>query len=137
MKRLLPRFLIITVITLIGAAWMLSRQANGTPEKEALTEVRIAEEIIHMGEVKIDSCKQAEFEVKNTGRVPLIIKAAEASCGCTSVKWERRPIEPEQTGKISIRFEPYSTGKFNKSVVLYCNTGQEVHTLRFDGYVKE
>lgn len=137
MKRLLPLLLFTTVIILIGAEWMFIHRTDGAPKKEALTEVRIAEEVIHMGEVKMDSCRQAEFEIKNTGRAPLIIKAAEASCGCTSVKWDRRPIGPEQTGKISVRFEPYSAGKFNKSVVLYCNTREEVHILKFDGYVKE
>lgn len=93
--------------------------------------------IIHLGEVNIDSCRYAEFEVKNTGDVPLIIKAAEPSCGCTIVKWDRHPIAPEQTSKINIRFEPFSIGKFSKSVLIYCNTKQEVHTLKFDGYVKE
>lgn len=137
MKKLLSLFLVVTVIIIIGVGWILIHEAYGSIEKEALTEVRIAEEIIHMGEVNIDSCKQAEFEIKNTGRVPLLIKAAEASCGCTSVQWNRRPIEPEQTSKIRIWFEPFSVGKFSKSVSIYCNTRQEVHTLKFDGYVKE
>ncbi|MCM1029819.1 MAG: DUF1573 domain-containing protein [Oscillibacter sp.] len=137
MKKLLPAILILAVIIISGVEWMLIHKVYGSLEKEALTEVRFTDKIIHLGEVSLDSCKHAEFEIKNTGRVPLLIKAVEPSCGCTSVKWNRHPIEPEQTGKISIRFEPFSIGKFSKSVLLYCNTKQEVHTLKFDGYVKE
>ncbi len=137
MKKLLPVFLIFTVIIISGAEWMLIHEAYSSLENENLTEVRFTEKIIHLGEVNIDSCRYAEFEVKNTGDVPLIIKAAEPSCGCTIAKWDRHPIAPEQTSKINIRFEPFSIGKFSKSVLIYCNTKQEVYTLKFDGYVKE
>lgn len=137
MRKLLPIILILTVIIIGGAEWLLIHEAYGSLEEEVLTEVRFAKEVIQLGEVSIDSCKHAEFEIKNTGCVPLIIKAAEPSCGCTSVKWDRSPIAPDQTSKISFRFEPFSVGKFSKSVSIYCNTKQEVYTLKFNGYVKE
>lgn len=137
MKKLFPVFLILIVITIGGAEWMLIREAANSLEKEATTEIKFVQEIIHLGEVKLDSCKNAIFELKNTGEIPLIIKAAEPSCGCVSVEWNRRPIAPDQTSNISIRFEPFSIGKFSKSVSVYCNTRQEVHILKFDGYVKE
>lgn len=136
MKKLFPVILISIVITIGGAEWMLIREASDSLEKEATTEVKFAQEIIHLGEVKLDSCMNANFEIKNTGRIPLIIKAAEPSCGCTLVEWNRRPIDPDQTSKINIRFEPFFVGKFSKSISVYCNTKQEVHILKFDGYVK-
>ena len=41
------------------------------------------------------------FEFKNEGMVPLVLSNVRASCGCTTPKWTREPIEPGANGQIT------------------------------------
>ena len=46
------------------------------------------------------------FEFKNEGMSPLVLTNVRASCGCTSPKWTREPIEPGQSGQITVTYNP-------------------------------
>lgn len=137
MKHAFPVLLILTVLLVGIGEWKLIHEASASLEREMTTEVEFTSEVIHMGEISIDSLPHAVFEIKNSGEIPLIIKAVEPSCSCTSVEWNKRPIAPGQKENINIRFEPFSPGKFSKTISVYCNTAKEVHILKFDGYTKE
>ena len=69
--------------------------------------------------------KQVEhiFKFKNTGKVPLLITDAKATCGCTVPKYPEETIAPGESGEISVRFN--TSGKKedqNKPVTLIANT---------------
>jgi hypothetical protein len=49
------------------------------------------------------------FAFVNTGKTPLIISDATASCGCTKPEWPKEPIKPGDKGIIKVTFN--STGK--------------------------
>ena len=83
----------------------------------------------------VNQKKILNFNFKNTGQKPLIIKEVIPSCGCISVKWPKHPILPKESSKIQITFETNSLGKFNKSIEVICNTTQEIHTLKLSGYI--
>lgn len=52
------------------------------------------------------------FKFKNTGKSPLIVKSAKATCGCTVPKPSKEPIAPGETGEIPVTFN--SSGKSDK-----------------------
>jgi len=64
-----------------------------------------------------------EFKFINTGKSPLIITSASATCGCTTPEWPKTPIQPGEGGKIRVTFN--STGKTglqDKLITVSANT---------------
>ena len=73
------------------------------------------------------------FKVKNTGKAPLVIARATASCGCTSPEYTTEPIAPGKTGEIKVTFDTAGRpGPFNKTIQVYSNgyTGSYVLTIK-------
>ena len=62
------------------------------------------------------------FEFTNEGMVPLVLTNVRASCGCTTPKWTREPIEPGQKGNITVTYNPNGRpGRFQKTVTITSN----------------
>ena len=73
------------------------------------------------------------FEFKNEGMTPLVLSNVRASCGCTTPKWTREPIEPGQTGTITVTYNPNGRpGRFQKTITVTSNAS--VPTVRL--YIK-
>lgn len=100
--------------------------------KEQITEEKQTEQIdlttaeadktVHeYGSVKKGSSNSAVFTITNTGNYPLVISRVSASCGCTNVEWEKRPIKPGKTVAVSVEMTPDETGYFDKTIDVYCN----------------
>lgn len=69
------------------------------------------------------------FTFKNEGMAPLVLSNVRASCGCTTPKWPKEPIEPGKTGNITVTYNPSGRpGRFQKSVTITSNA--EVATTR-------
>lgn len=63
-----------------------------------------------------------EFKFENTGKSPLIISNATASCGCTIPEFPHAPIPPEGTGVIKVVFNSAGrSGMQNKVVTVTSN----------------
>ena len=80
------------------------------------------------------------FEFKNTGKEPLIIQNASASCGCTTPEWPKQPILPGKTGKIVVRYNTVGRpNAFNKDIYIQSNAvnppGKERYELHIKGFV--
>ena len=78
------------------------------------------------------------FKFTNTGKSPLIITSAVASCGCTTPNWPKTPITPGQSGQITVVFN--STGKVglqDKMVTITANTNPAQTVVHLVGEVLE
>lgn len=76
------------------------------------------------------------FEFKNEGMEPLVLSNVRASCGCTTPKWTKTPVEPGQTGSISVTYNPNGRpGKFQKSITVTSNAEQPTVKLYIKGEV--
>jgi hypothetical protein len=114
MRRLL-RY-IIAVAALTGAAAVVS-YAQETFSSTA----QFDKTIMDFGEVALaDGPLECKFEVKNISSKPIAIYNVVTSCGCTSVKWTREPLQPGKTGTISTVYTndegPYP---FDKNITVY------------------
>lgn len=77
------------------------------------------------------------FEFKNTGKQPLIISNANASCGCTTPEWPKEPILPGKKGKVTVRYNTQGrVGPFTKTVYIQSNAVQEDGKDRYELYIK-
>lgn len=45
-----------------------------------------------------------------------------ASCGCTIVEYDKRPVSPGNSLALKIVYNADKKGYFNKVINLYCNT---------------
>ena len=76
------------------------------------------------------------FKFVNKGKAPLLIKYVETTCGCTVPKWNRRPILPQDSGTISVVFNPKDRpGTFSKKIIVYTNGTPPNLVLKLNGEV--
>jgi hypothetical protein len=51
-----------------------------------------------------DKAVEARYGFRNTGAVPVTIKALRSSCGCTTAKLDRKTYGPGEVGEVVLRF---------------------------------
>ena len=62
------------------------------------------------------------FVFKNEGMEPLVLQNVRASCGCTTPQWTNTPVEPGETGEITVTYNPNGRpGKFSKTITVTSN----------------
>jgi hypothetical protein len=76
------------------------------------------------------------FHFKNTGNTDLLIRHAQASCGCTVPVWPKDPLAPGKEGFITVTFNSEGkSGQFNKSVTIISNTIPNTTNIYITGEV--
>lgn len=76
------------------------------------------------------------FPFTNTGDKPLVITAVRVDCGCTTPGYSLAPVEPGQSGQISVSFDPERRpGGFVKKIRVFSNSGEEPFVLQIKGTV--
>ena len=96
------------------------------------------EKLIHdYGTFKEEKGLQSyNFNFTNTGTAPLILNNVQASCGCTTPEWTRKPIAPGTKGFIKVSYNPRNRpGAFNKSITVSSNASNQRVLLRIKGEV--
>ena len=95
------------------------------------------ETIYNFGEFKeSDGLKTHVFNFKNTGGQPLVLHKVNASCGCTTPTWTKKPIPPGGSGTIKVVFNPVNRpGNFNKTITIASNAQNSSVILRITGKV--
>ena len=89
------------------------------------------------GDIKQNNPQKVEYVFENTGDKPIIITKAEASCGCTKLTYDQKPIMPGQKGTISTVFDAKELGLFQKSITVFMNLDapNDVYELKLTGSV--
>ncbi|TPE42738.1 DUF1573 domain-containing protein [Pontibacter mangrovi] len=89
------------------------------------------------GSIKQGESIEHTFMFTNTGKTPLIIESASATCGCTVPDWPKEPIAPGETGKVAVKFN--STGKMGQqqpTVTIRANTQPNIVRVALKGNVE-
>ena len=99
--------------------------------------VEFSETVFNFGNIaEVDGDATCKFVFKNTGKVPLIITRASASCGCTKPEYPEAPIAPGKTGEIRVTYHAKGRpGAFQKNVYIYTDANPEKYTLLIKGTV--
>jgi hypothetical protein len=78
------------------------------------------------------------FSFVNQGTTPLILNNVQASCGCTTPEWTKKPIAPGEKGFIKVSYNPANRpGPFNKSITVSSNGEVSRTILRIKGTVEQ
>ncbi|MCC8409012.1 DUF1573 domain-containing protein [Mucilaginibacter sp. UR6-1] len=75
------------------------------------------------GKVKQGEKVNFEYKFTNTGKSPLVISNATASCGCTVPEWPKTPVKPGQSAAIKVTFDSANkSGLQDKLITVTANT---------------
>ncbi|OOQ61041.1 DUF1573 domain-containing protein [Mucilaginibacter pedocola] len=114
--------------TLLSAACGSSTQSGNaaTAENAGATNapvMKFEKDTHDFGKIKTGDKVTYEFKFTNTGKSPLIIQDAIATCGCTKPEWPKTPVQPGADGVVKVTFD--STGKSglqDKQITVTANT---------------
>jgi len=95
-----------------------------------------AETQYDFGDIRPDSVVRHTFAFTNTGKTPLLIADATASCGCTTPSWTKAAIAPGAKGELQVQFDSRGKqGLINKQVSVRANTQPAITTIYIKGNV--
>jgi hypothetical protein len=98
---------------------------------------KFEEETHDFGTVPEGPLAETDFEFKNVGKEPIIIKEAHGSCGCTVPTWPHDPILPKHKAVIHVTYNTQGrVGQINKDVTITSNASNSPTRLHITGTVK-
>ncbi|NJN77098.1 MAG: DUF1573 domain-containing protein [Saprospiraceae bacterium] len=137
--------------TIVAAKEVASADDKETPEivEEAVVDnepkvpakrakIQFAQKSFDYGMIEQGDKVEHRFTFTNTGDADLIIKDAQASCGCTTPSYPFVPIKPGKSAHIGVTFS--SVGKMgtqHPTITVTSNTYPKVTTLRLEGFVTD
>jgi len=104
-------------------------QSNNTTVKQLQQEIVV-------NNLKRGETRKLELSIENTGNTALIISDIKTSCGCTTVNWQKAPVEPGKTTSITAEINIKEPGYFQKTVSVYCNTANSPVIFTINGNTK-
>jgi plastocyanin len=125
MKKLLFTLIAASMLMACNSPQSGDKTANNTTANAANAPVMKFEKEMHdFGKIKSGDKVTYEFKFTNTGKSPLIITDAVATCGCTKPEWPHTPIKPGDAGAIKVTFN--SAGKMGLQDKMITITGNTV-----------
>ena len=131
--------LIITALAAMAAGFTSYAQtpAGEEPkENKNQAEITFEKEVNDFGIVPQGTPASYTFVFRNTGKEPLIITNATASCGCTTPEWTKEPIKKGDKGFVKATYNATAAGAFNKSLTVLSNAKRGTVVLTIKGEVK-
>src|SRR5690606_20971857 len=137
----------------LASSQLMAQTATATPqtkketskkvkkEKEAVIKFEATDNKHDFGTIPEGPAAEYVFKFKNTGKAPLIIQSASASCGCTTPEWPKEPILPGKKGELKVSYNTKGrVGPFTKSVFIMSNAANGTngrYELTITGTVKK
>ena len=95
-----------------------------------------AENQFDFGDIQPGSKVRHTFSFTNTGKSPLLIADATASCGCTTPSWTKEPVAPGAKGTMEVQFDSQGkSGLISKQVSVRANTQPNMTVIYIKGNV--
>ncbi len=97
--------------------------ANEDKDDQTLPEFTFETDNHEFGEIVQGEKVSYAFKFRNTGKGPLVISSASASCGCTIPEYTKTPVEAGEEGYVNVTFDSSGkSGMVSKTVTLIANT---------------
>ena len=124
--------LTITVIFIMFSC----KYSNNKEDKQKETVMVFLDTLKEFSSNKLDSHYCFVYKFQNIGENPLKLEGFHSSCGCSLAKLPQKQFLHNDTGSITVYFNPgIDTGIIKKSVYIVCNTKQKLHQLIFEGKI--
>ena len=110
--------------------------ANAGPAFTDSTTVQMIDSAYSFGTVSDGEKVEYSYRFRNTGKNPLIISSAIASCGCTVPEKPEEPVKPGETGFLKVVFNSKGrVGEVHKEITVKSNAYPEFPVLQLTGHV--
>ena len=108
---------------------------NGTVYADSTT-VQMIDSAYNFGSVTDGDKVEYSYRFRNTGKNPLIVSSAVASCGCTVPEKPEEPIKPGETGFLKVVFNSKGrVGEVHKTITVSSNAYPKFPELELTGQV--
>jgi Protein of unknown function (DUF1573) len=92
---------------------------------------------VSLGDVSYNKPITAEFSIKNTSDIELIIKDVVTGCHCTVIEMPKEPIKPGASAILKATYDAKREGRFYKLIRVLTNFDENQYvTLAMEGTVK-
>jgi len=127
----LSYFLLAVILTVVSACGQKSKSnekviimdASGMDSTVKKTTLKFVSTEHDFGQVQEGEKVTHVFEVLNTGKADLLLQSVKPSCGCTTPRYDKKPIRPGKKGTIEVVFNTKGRpGKQRKTVTVVTNT---------------
>ena len=99
--------LILAVVGIAHTAYLYANEPKGA-------DIEFVEKIVDLGTLAQDDDKQhVRLSFRNSGDVPLVITEVRTSCSWTTIKYDRKPDQPGESGVLNITVDPKKAPKGN------------------------
>jgi len=113
-----------------------SNKAATTVNAATAAAMKFETEVHDFGKIKEGDKVTYEFKYINTGKSPLIISDAYATCGCTTPEVEKKPIQPGAASFVKVTFNSAGKGGLqDKLITIVANTVPAENRLHLKGEV--
>ncbi|MBS3913314.1 MAG: DUF1573 domain-containing protein [Bacteroidetes bacterium] len=109
-----------------------SKPANAANQNESIKWAKTSHDF---GTVAMGPKAEVTFKFTNNSNAPVVIKSANASCGCTTPSYTTTPVMPGETGDVKASYGTEGRpGYFQKTVTVTFDNGV-ITTLTIQGTV--
>ncbi|HYF29647.1 MAG TPA: DUF1573 domain-containing protein [Chitinophagaceae bacterium] len=115
--------LVFLLSSLLVLSTLVQAQTAAAPAP-AVEVIQVKEPAHDFGKIPQGRPASYSFEIMNTGKEPLVLDNVQVSCGCTTPQWSKDPIAPGGTAKVTVGYNAYAEGYFEKTITLQYNKGQ-------------
>jgi len=110
--------------------------ASTTANAADAPQMKFVKDTHDFGKIKTGDKVTYDFQFTNSGKTPLIITDAVATCGCTKPEWPHAPIKPGESGAIHITFNSAGkSGLQDKQITITANTNPAQNRVHLIGEV--
>jgi hypothetical protein len=85
--------------------------------------LNLIETVYDFGKIPQGKPVTHDFKISNKGKTELKLDNVQASCGCTTPKWQPGPYKAGETADINVGFNAGAAGPFEKTVTITYNGG--------------
>lgn len=97
------------------------------------TDIQIGEKTISLGEFNWQEEQNVVFVIQNIGKQSLVVNNIVTSCGCTTVEYDKEPVQLGKSLSIKVKYKADHPEYFNKTITVYCNVEDTPIELKIAG----
>lgn len=113
----ISRILFVLVAFSFAACKQKATPNNSAVSAENAPVIKFEKEMYAFGKITEGEKVHYDFKFTNTGKSPLIITSATATCGCTIPEPPKEPINPGKQGVIKVIFDSKGKLGLNDKVI--------------------
>ena len=131
----MKKLILLLILPVMVAVYANAQTNQAAPVNPNAPVAKWDKMVNDFGDITLNVPKTAEFTLTNSGKEPLIISSAKASCGCTNLKYASEPILPGKSAVVSATYNAASQGVFTKTVTVITNADPNPVVLQIKGNV--